>query len=70
MKHLLFPLLLLLTGCEPTTTDNSMNNPILIADKDGTKLWKVKDTTSGGQLYVYFSTSKKTPVISGSMETK
>lgn len=35
----------------------ALNEPVAIAHADGVTLWKVKDSTPGGALYVYFATS-------------
>ncbi len=47
---------LLLCGCGASPEEQAKEQPILICEKDGVKLWKVADKTRGGSDYVYFTT--------------
>jgi hypothetical protein len=53
-------LVLFLAGCdgrnkEQMESDQKALTPILICEKDGVRLYKVKDATPGGPGWVYFS---------------
>jgi hypothetical protein len=41
------------------------NKPFMIAEVDGVRLYKVRDDTSGGAQYVYFTTRGSTTWIRG-----
>ena len=54
--------LLALAACDPkpvSEQDAKINRasavPVVIAEADGVRLWKVQDTTLGGARYVYFT---------------
>lgn len=47
-------------GCDDDAKARAEENarthkPVMIAEADGVKLWKVKDATGGGALWVYFT---------------
>lgn len=58
---LLSCLALAFAGCGPTKSkeqveiDQAKNEPILICERDGVKVYKIKDDTPGGTHYVYFT---------------
>ncbi len=64
MKKWICSLLLVpfIVGCCGTVTESdqlSTNRPIRIAEADGVVLYKVKDATTGGKIYVYFTSDGK-----------
>ena len=60
MVRMISVVFLLLAGCghgyDNEATQLNMNKPVKIAESGDTILWKVKDTTVGGPLYVYYTT--------------
>jgi hypothetical protein len=42
--------------CGAGPQEQLKQQPVLICEKDGVKLWKVADKTRGGSDYVYFTT--------------